>query len=271
MRLLTRVARPIYAVVNQQRAAWGLKPLNGATDALSPLAQISQLPRALEFGVLGPPPLLHYTSLFVDNQQRPPVDFPWERLDGRPLTYASLGPLQNFSDTIFKTIAESCAGLHAQLVLSLGGGLDPAHLQTLPGNPIVVRYAPQLELLKQAAAVITHAGLNTVLESLAEGAPLVAIPLGNDQPGVAARLAARGAGIVISPSRLSAKRLRSALQAVLHQPSYRSAAVAIRNATQAIDGKARAADIIEDTLGIRIGGQENAASTIASPMSLHSL
>jgi glycosyltransferase, MGT family len=251
MRLLTRVARPIYAVVNQQRAAWGLKPLNGATDALSPLAQIAQLPRALEFDISNPSPLLHYTSLFVDNQQRPPVDFPWDRLDGRPLIYASVGTLQNFSDTIFKTIAEACTGLNAQLVLSLGGGLDPAHLKALPGDPIVVRYAPQLELLKRAAAVITHAGLNTVLESLAEGVPLVAIPLGNDQPGVAARVAALGAGIVITPSRLSAARLRAALQAVLQHPSYRSAAGAIRDAMQAIDGKARAADIIEDSLGIR--------------------
>ena len=124
-------------------------------------------------------------------------------------------------------------------------------LQSLPGDPIVVRYAPQLELLKRAAAVITHAGLNTVLESLAEGVPLVAIPLGNDQPGVAARVAARGAGIVITPSTLSATRLRAALQSVLQQQSYHSAATAIRDAMQAIDGKARAADIIEDSLGIR--------------------
>jgi UDP:flavonoid glycosyltransferase YjiC (YdhE family) len=252
MRLLTRVARPIYAVVNQQRAIWGLKPLNGATDALSPLAQIAQLPRVLEFDAISDPsPLLHYTSLFVDNRQRPPVDFPWNRLDGRPLIYASLGTLQNFSDTIFKTIAEACTGLNVQLVLSLGGGLDPARLQSLPGDPIVVRYAPQLELLKQAAAVITHAGLNTVLESLAEGVPIVAIPLGNDQPGVAARIAARGAGIVLSPARLSPTRLRAALQAVLQQQSYRTAADAIKNAMQAIDGKMRAADIIEDTLKIR--------------------
>jgi UDP:flavonoid glycosyltransferase YjiC (YdhE family) len=81
--------------------------------------------------------------------------------------------------------------------------------------------------------------------------PLVAIPLGNDQPGVAARVADLGAGIVITPSRLSATRLRAALQAVLEQQSYRSAATAIRDAMQAIDGKARAADIIEDSLGIR--------------------
>jgi MGT family glycosyltransferase len=114
-----------------------------------------------------------------------------------------------------------------------------------------VRYAPQLELLKRAAAVITHAGLNTVLESLAEGVPLVAIPLGNDQPGVAARIAARGAAIVITPSKLSATRLRAALQSVLQQQSFRSAATAIRDAMRAIDGKASAADIIEDSLGIR--------------------
>lgn len=271
MRLLTRFAQPIYTVVNQQRAAWGLKPLNSATDALSPLAQITQLPRALEFDTVSdPPPLLHYTSLLVDNQQRPPVDFPWDRLDGRSLIYASLGTLQNFSDAIFKTIAEACTGLNAQLVLSLGGGLDPARLQSLPGDPVVVRYAPQLELLKRAAAVITHAGLNTVLESLAEGVPLVAIPLGNDQPGVAARIAARGAGIVITPSKLSATRLRAALQSVLQQQSYRSAATAIKDAMEVIDGKARAADIIEDTLGIRArDSQQPALATGTSPDSSH--
>ena len=46
----------------------------------------------------------------------------------RPLVYASLGTLQNGSEEIFRTIAEACAGLNAQLVISLGGGLDPARL-----------------------------------------------------------------------------------------------------------------------------------------------
>jgi len=253
MRLLTRVAAPIYTVVNQQRAAWGLPALKHATDALSPLAQIAQLPEAVEFAVDGPPPpLLHYTGPFVDSRQRPPVDFPWHRLDHRSLVYASLGTLQNGSEAIFRTIAEACAGLGVQLAISLGGGLDPSRLGPLPGDPIVVRYAPQLQLLEKAAAVITHAGLNTVLESLAEGVPLVAIPQGNDQPGVAARLAARGAGIVIPRRKLTAVRLRAALQSVLQQESYRASAAQIRTAMQAIDGKKRASDIIEDALKIRI-------------------
>src|SRR5262249_20878000 len=148
---------------------------------------------------------------FVDAQQRPKIEFPWERIDGRPLIYASLGTMQNGSESIFRTIAEGCAGLDAQLVISLGGGLDPARLGVLEGDPVVVLYAPQLEILKRAAVVITHAGLNTVLESLAEGVPLVALPLGNDQPGVAARVAARGAGVVIPQKKLNAKKLRTAV------------------------------------------------------------
>jgi MGT family glycosyltransferase len=251
MRLLSRIAAPIYSVVNQQRTAWGLKPLTHATEALSPLAQIAQLPEALEFTTTGKSPVLHYTGPFVDKQQRPHVDFPWHKLDGRPLIYASLGTLQNGSEEAFKTIAEGCSGLNVQLVLSLGGGLDPARLTTLPGDPIVVRYAPQLDLLKRASAVITHAGLNTVLESLAEGVPLVAIPLGNDQPGVAARVAAKNVGVVIPRHKLNATRLHSAVQSVLADGKYRAAARNLQAAMQQVDGLERAADIIEDVLKIR--------------------
>jgi len=250
-RLLSKVAAPVFKVVNKQRREWGLPPLKRSTDALSNLAQIAQLPAALEFDVPGKPAILHYTGPFVDARQRPPVDFPWERLDGRPLIYASLGTLQNGSEAIFRTIAEGCAGLDAQLVISLGGGLEPSRLGALAGDPVVVRYAPQLEVVKRAAVVITHAGLNTVLESLAEGVPLVALPLGNDQPGVAARVAARGAGVVIPQKRLSARKLRAAVQIVLQNENYRRAAVALKKAIAEADGLNRAAGIIEDALGIR--------------------
>jgi zeaxanthin glucosyltransferase len=249
-RLLSKFAAPVFKVVNDQRRAWGLKPLKRSTDALSTLAQITQLPEALEFDVPGKPAILHYTGPFVDSEQRPSVDFPWERLDGRPLVYASLGTMQNGSESIFRTIAEGCAGLGVQLVISLGGGLDPERLGTLAGDPIVVRYAPQLEIVKRAAVVITHAGLNTVLESLAEGVPLVALPLGNDQPGVAARVAARGAGVVIPQSKLTTAKLRAAVGAVLHNQNYRQSAISLKHAMATADGLNRAAEIIQQALGI---------------------
>ena len=252
MRLLLLMASPIFRDVNHQRRAWGLKPHPHPEDALSPLAQIAQLPEALEFQFPGEKPAgLHYTGLFVNAQQRPVVEFPWERLDGRPLIYASLGTFQNGSETIFKTIADACAGLDAQLLISLGGGLDPASLGELAGAPLVVRFAPQLEILKRAALVITHAGMNTVLESLAEGVPLVAVPLGNDQPGVAARLKAGGAGVVVSRRRLNPTRLREAVTLVLQDGRYREAAQNLQRAIRQIDGPGLAVDLIEQTLNFR--------------------
>ena len=247
--LLSRIAAPIFREVNQQRSAWGLKPFRHPEEALSPLAQITQLPEVLEFEVDGKKPAgLHYTGPFVHAQQRPAVEFPWERLDGRPLIYASLGTLQNGSEAIFRTIADACAGLDSQLLISLGGGLDPAVLGKLAGNPLVVRFAPQLEILKRAALVITHAGLNTVLESLSEGVPLVAVPLGNDQPGVAARVKARGAAVVVPRRRLNRARLRAAVILVLQEARYREAAQALQRAIQQLDGPGRAADLIEKVL-----------------------
>ena len=79
---------------------------------------------------------------------------------------------------------------------------------------------------------------------------MVCIPLGNDQPGVAARVKAHGAGIVVHPRRVNAKRLNLAVRAVLENNSYRLAARKIQAAMAQIDGLDQAADIIEDVLKI---------------------
>jgi zeaxanthin glucosyltransferase len=53
-----------------------------------------------------------------------------------------------------------------QLVLSVGDQVDPNQLGPVPNNAIIVKRAPQLELLKQTTVCIAHAGLNTVLGPL---------------------------------------------------------------------------------------------------------
>lgn len=248
MNLLSAIASPIYRTINRQRIAWGLKPFKRRDEALSQWVQITQMPRALEFEGCPQPPILHYTNLFRFEKRRPPVSFPWEKLDSRPLVYASMGTLQNGSKEAFEMIARGCAGLDVQLVISLGGGLSTEGFENLPGRPIVVPFAPQLELIKRSTAVITHAGLNSVLESIAEGKPMVAIPIGNDQPGVAARLAARGAAIVIPRRSLTVAKVESAVRQVLKDDRYCQAVLELRRAIGNIDGAAMAAKIIEEKL-----------------------
>jgi MGT family glycosyltransferase len=130
------------------------------------------------------------------------------------MIYASMGTLQNRLGHVFHAIAEACRGLDADLVISLGGGGAAEGIGKLPGDPIVVPFAPQLELLARASLTITHAGMNTALETLAYGVPAVAIPVGNDQPGVAARLKWSGAGEFLPLSKLRADRLRGLVERV---------------------------------------------------------
>jgi len=248
LRLLKWIGKPLSDLLNEKRDEWGLKRLAGPIEALSPIARIALMPRAFEFELATPPGNLFYTGPWVNAAQRPPVEFPWDKLDGRQLIYASLGTLQNGSESVFRTIADACSGLPVQLVIALGGGLKPEQLGPLAGNPVVVSFAPQLDLLKRADVVITHAGINTVLESLSEGVPLVAIPLGNDQPGVAARLRERRVGVVIRPGKLSPARLRRAVRLLLEDPNYRTRAQQLGHTIREIDGPAAAAEIIERSL-----------------------
>jgi MGT family glycosyltransferase len=146
-------------------------------------------------------------------------------------------------------IAEACAGLDLQLVISLGGGLDPTLLGDLPGDPVVVGYAPQLELIRWSALTISHGGLNTVLESLAWGVPMVVLPVTYDQPGVGARVEWAGVGRSIPVGQLTVDGLRDAVRAVLDDPAYGERAGRLRASIEAADGLNRAADVIEEAFG----------------------
>src|SRR5262249_19680081 len=154
----------------------------------------------------------HHTGPWTDAEARAPVDFPWERIDpSRPLVYASMGTLQNRVLRTFRMIADACVGLDLQLVISLGGWQDPALLADLPGGPSGVGSAPQLDLIRHSALTISHGGLNTVLESLAWGVPMVVLPVTYDQPGVGARVEWAGVGRSIAVARLTFERLRVAV------------------------------------------------------------
>ena len=200
------------------------------------------MPDEFDFPRQGLPSNFHYLGPWFDNHSAG-IPFPFERLDGRPLIYGSLGTLQPAQSPFFRIMAEACSELDAQLVLSLGK-LDRSLVGTLPGNPVVVSYAPQIELLSRAAVTITHSGMNTTQQSLYFGVPLVAIPLAHDQPAIAARTAHTGAGIVIRPRQLTSGRLRTALNSVLQtNSSYRMHALRIRDAARRAGGRERAVDL----------------------------
>jgi zeaxanthin glucosyltransferase len=241
------VGKSINKTRTEYRRLWQL-PSENSPD--SQLAILTQQPAEFEYPRRNLPPHFHFTGPYHNQTSRETVDFPWQELTGQPLVYASMGTLQNQLASVFQAIATACAGLDVQLVISLGGS-NVDTLSALPGHPIVVSYAPQLALLKRAAVVITHAGMNTALECLSAGVPMVAIPVTNDQPGVAARIAWTGAGEIVPLKKLTADRLKQSLGKVLREASYRQNAQRLQQSIAQAGGAQRAADIIEQAISTR--------------------
>ena len=243
---------PIMRVVNRYRERRGLVPVRGIPPSYPPLAQITQLPDCLDGTRRRLAWPFHYAGPFAREGARPEIDFPWDRLDGRPVIYASLGTTRNAQAHVLRLIAEACKDVDAQLVISLGGRFDAGVGDAWPGNPVIAELVPQLAILKRASMVVTHAGPNTVFETLREGRPMIAIPLAYDQPAVAARLERMGVARVLPVMKISAAMIRDAVVRVLTDASYRSAAEEIGRKLQMQDGAGRAADVIEGELNRKL-------------------
>ncbi|WP_112872820.1 glycosyltransferase [Paracoccus endophyticus] len=175
------------------------------------------------------------------------------RLDtgGRPLVFASLGTLQGGRRRLLAAIAGAADDLNVCLALAHCGGLTHAEAAALPGRAIIRDFFPQRAVLARAAACVTHAGMNTVLDCAAAQVPMLAIPLAFEQPATAARLAFHGAARVLPPRRATRAAIREALAAVLSDPSYRAALATPAAEIAAAGGVARAADLVEARLSHR--------------------
>jgi len=247
VRRARKLLEPVTATAQTYAKEAGLSvDWNNPHSTLSPLAWITQCPRELDFGSAPDFPQFQYAGPFHDGRGRMNFDFPWQQLTGEPIIYASMGTLQNGLIDIFRSITQAAIGLkELQFVLAVGGHLDPKQLGVVPANVMVVSYAPQIEVLKRSALCITHAGLNTVLESLSNGVPMLAIPITNDQPGVAARIADKNLGVVMSPNHASQGNLVTTIKRVLGDSTFRDSVQRVQKAIRSTDGLSIAAGILE--------------------------
>jgi zeaxanthin glucosyltransferase len=241
-------------LINERRLVAGLKTINSIGGLYSGIAIIAHLPQSLEFPRSIPLAHLHHVGPLIDPLARRAMPFPWEKLNGRPIIFASLGTISTDERRLFELIGEAADGVDAQLVLSLGGGrITPSSIKSLPTDAICVRYAPQLEILERTAVTITHGGLNTVLESLAAGVPMVIIPIANDQPGNAMRVQKAGAGLLARPNAITAVHLRTEIQRVLNDRRFGNMAKQLQRTIDNGTALKMAADVVEQSLLMKQG------------------
>ena len=172
--------------------------------------------------------------------------FPLERLEGQPTLYISLGTAFNNRADFFKLCLQAFDHQPWQVVMAHGKHVDEAALGTIPQNFLLAPYVPQLEVLQRASVFVTHGGMNSVMESLYFGVPVVVVPQIIEQEQTARRCVELGLGLALDPNDLTAEELRAAVEEVHHTPTFREHVLAMQQTVRAAGGYQRAVDAISD-------------------------
>jgi MGT family glycosyltransferase len=180
----------------------------------------------------------------------PPFDEPpFDELREGQVIYISLGTIHHTHTEFYSRCFEAFGNFPAHFILSAGRDTDVATLGEIPANFTVRPSVPQLDVLQRADVFITHGGINSIHEGLYYGVPLIVIPHQFEQLLNALRVEAQGAGLVLKNQihgrPVSATDLRTALNTILTQSSYRTAALAMQRNLRATGGYRQAADEIQ--------------------------
>jgi MGT family glycosyltransferase len=150
--------------------------------------------------------------------------------------------------TLARTALQTLAAFPVRVVVTLSAEHPRDALGAVPANARIEQFVPHSAVLKRSGLLVSHAGHGVVAKALYYGVPMVLVPWGRDQPGVAARAAALGVAEVLARHDITEQRLSTAIQRVLSTPRYQENAARIAGRLQARDAVALARARIEELL-----------------------
>jgi MGT family glycosyltransferase len=135
-----------------------------------------------------------------------------------------------------------------RVLVTVGPDHDPGELSSVPSNVRVEHTVSHAAVLDQAILFVSHAGHGSVMKALWKGRPMVLVPWGRDQPGVAARASALGVAVVVPRDEASPQSIRSAIDNVLSSSDAADAAARHAARLQSTDPPGAAATLLETLL-----------------------
>jgi len=228
-------------------------------------------PRALPLikgyaSLLGSPDLvLHATDLIFDLSfdklpekhhyvgplgiWEPPSERP-SHLDepGDPWVLVSISSQMQDDVPIAEAALEALGDRPVRVLLTVGPDHTPTELSIVPQNTRVEQVISHAAALESARLLVSHAGHGSVMKALWYGCPMVLVPWGRDQPGVAARAAALGVAEVVPRDEASPAAIGEAVTRVLDDDGMREKAEQHAARLQLTDPPDVAAGLIEGLL-----------------------
>lgn len=174
------------------------------------------------------------------------TEFPLEEIAGHPTIYISLGSVIN-NPQFYDLCIEAFSGTRWKVVM-----VSKTPPEKVPANFIVSPFVPQLKILQQADLFISHGGMNSVMESLWYGVPLLMVPQSSDQPLVAARAQQLNLGRKLDLETITSSRLLESAEEVLADPVIRKSVLEMQSILHHGGGSKRGADVIQQYFAVPV-------------------
>ena len=242
-----RILKNDTKILNKYRKKWDMGKRIGMDRyfAMSKIATFSQQSPLLEF------PLTEINEKWaycgpIRNVQATNYDLPVVPKDDVKNVYISFGSIQGSRFELLKETAECCKELGLRPIITHAGRLERNQIQELEEYALVFDYIKQPEIFEMCEFLVSHCGLNTVLDALSLGRPIIAMPLGIEQAAIATKVTRTGSGIRIK--RFNKKNIKNALIKITSNPEYSLNAKRIQRDIELSGGAKRAANIILENL-----------------------
>lgn len=174
-----------------------------------------------------------------------------ERLKGTPIIYCGFGTAAWRYPAVTKFVRmliELSQRSHWNLVVAVGGAAK-AELGRLSrhSNILVCETVPQLDVLAESDLIVCHGGMNSVMESITAGVPMLVCPgmRNSDQPGNAARVCFHGLGNKFNCRVQGGAELRQTIEQLLSDGRYRRRVEQMRAAIQSRNSHASESIVID--------------------------
>lgn len=158
--------------------------------------------------------------------------------------YVSLGTIFNQKQEVFAAILEALGGEDLNVIVTIGGGNDPAALGPQPDNIHVEQFIPQGALLPYCDIAINQGG-TAILPLLAAGLPLLVMPQSANQFHNAEACVAAGVGRAILPADVSVAAVRLEMQALREDARFRERAEEVARETEQMPPPEHGVELLE--------------------------
>ena len=171
----------------------------------------------------------------------------------RRLIYASLGTLYNNNPQHYEKLIDAFKEFGKDeftFVVSTGDLVfDYFASKSKPENILLVRSAPQIDILKRASLFVTHSGQNSTSEAVHYAVPMLCLPIAFDQPLVAYRIAQElGLGIMLNIEKVTHLDIAKAMHKIIDDNSYHERAIKYSNYSWQSPGNIKGVELIMQTL-----------------------